>query len=161
MKKIIITIVTAIIVIVIAGLYYNYPRKVHFELVMEIEKPYPEFDLSHDLGFAYAENEEKFMYWLVDYIKKCNKNKGRAGAGCYTKDYVEELAKELDFTKYDYLIAWQKEIKELRHSPYLTNDDSLFFDKRTPLFATWDGIITDKVYIYRIKKNKRFRAPGP
>ena len=120
-KKILYIFAIATIVIVSAGLYYNCPRKVPFELVMEIEKPYPEFDLSHDLGFCYAENEEKFMYWLVDYIEKCNKNKGRAGAGCYTSDYVKELAKELDFTKYDYLKLPELKFKSLTEFNELEN----------------------------------------
>jgi hypothetical protein len=50
----------------------------------------------------------------------------------------------------------------LQHSPYLTKTaDGLYFDKRTPLIPSWDSVITDKVYIYRIKKNNKFRAPGP
>ena len=35
------------------------------------------------------------------------------------------------------------------------------YDKKTPLIPTWDKEVTDSLYVYRIKKNNRFRAPGP
>ena len=59
-------------------------------------------------------------------------------------------------------MVYQRQLKELRHSPYFTKTiDGLYFDKRTPLIPTWDSVITDKVYIYRIKKSNKYRAPGP
>lgn len=158
-KKILYILTTVITLFAIAGVYYNYPRKVPFELVKEIDKPAPEFERSYYGGFNYVNSTELLKYWMVDYYRKPSCIS--AGLNGYSKEYVEELAGELDFTKYDYLITYQKELKALRHSPYLTNNDTAYFDKRTVLIPTWDEEITDKVYIYRIKKNKRFRAPGP
>ena len=80
----------------------------------------------------------------------------------YDTIFVTNLAKELDFDRYDYIITYQKQLKELRYSPYLTKtEDGLYHDKRTPLIPTWDSVQTDKVYIYRIKKNEKYRSPGP
>lgn len=141
-------------------LYYYYPRKVSFEIVKIIDKPCKEYDNSQWFSFDYVENKERLKFWMIDYYNRlpCIE-KGIKG---YDSIFVENLSKELDFEKYDYIIAYQKQIKELKYSPYLTKtEDGLYFDKRTPLIATWDKVKTDRVYIYQIKKNKNFRSPGP
>ena len=141
-------------------LYYYYPRKVYFELAKEMDKPYSDFDRTYYIGFDYVDSEKMLIYWLVEHYKTFyppSKQKQD-----YDSNFVENLAKELDFEKYDYLIAYQKRLKGLRHSPYLTKtEDGLYFDKRTPLIPTWDSVQTDKVYIYRIKKNSKYRSFGP
>lgn len=141
-------------------LYYYYPRKVSFELVKVIDKPCKEYDKSHWFSFGYVQNKERLKFWMIDYYHRTScVEKGIKG---YDSIFVENLSKELDFEKYDYIIAYQKQIKELKYSPYLTKtEDGLYFDKRTPLIATWGRIKTNKVYIYQIKKNENFRAPGP
>lgn len=159
MKKIFLPSITILILILI-GIYcvhYYYPRKVSFELAKEIDKPYKEFSW---IGYDYVENAERLDFYMVRYYNKPSCIK--AGLKGYSLNFVENLAQELDFDKYDYIIAYQKKIKELRHSPYLTKtEDCLYFDKRTPLIPTWDSVLTDKVYIYRIEKNNEYRAPGP
>jgi hypothetical protein len=81
----------------------------------------------------------------------------------YDSLYVENLSKDLDFINSDYLITYQRKLSKLHHSPYLTilKDGLYDYDKRIPLIPTWDKEVTDSLYIYRIKKNNRFRAPGP
>ena len=141
------------------SLYYYYPRKVSFELTKEINKPNEDFDNSQWLSFNYIESKEKLIFWMVEkfqYPYSWYNEKG------YDSIFVENLGKELDFKKYDYIITYQKRLKELRHSPYLTKtEDGLYFDKQTPLIPTFDTEITDKVYIYQIKKNNKYRALGP
>ncbi|MDR3048156.1 MAG: hypothetical protein LBU51_11230 [Bacteroidales bacterium] len=150
-------IVLAVGVVELYRLYYYYPRTVSFELTNEIlkfENCYPRN------GFDYVENAEQLMYWLVTFYQRdiCVE-RGLTG---YDSIFVQNISKELDFKKCDYLITYQKQLKELQHSPYLTKtEDDLYFDKRTPLIPTWDSVITDKVYIYRIKKNNKYRSFGP
>jgi hypothetical protein len=136
---------------------YYYTRTVPFELAKEIDK----FENCYPRnGFDYIENAEVLMIYMID-IYKTIYPPSRQKSG-YDSIFVANLAKELDFKKYDYLITYQKQLKELRHSPYLTKtEDDLYFDKKTPLIPTWDSVITDKVYIYRIKKNSKYRAFGP
>ena len=138
--------------------YYYYPRKVSFELAKEIEKPYPEFDRTFYVGFDYVVNVERFFVYMIYYYEEFPQYYRKG----YDTIFVTNLAKELDFDRYDYIITYQKQLKELRYSPYLTKtEDGLYHDKRTPLIPTWDSVQTDKVYIYRIKKNNKFRAFGP
>jgi hypothetical protein len=154
-------IVTTVVFIVgLCILYYYYPRKVAFELTKEINKPYLDFDRSYYIGFDYVKDKERLIFYMINYYKKSSCVK--AGLKGYDSIFVENLGKELDFKRYDYIITYQKQLKELRHSPYLTKtEDGLYHDKRTPLIPTWDSVITDNVYIYRIKKNNKYRAPGP
>jgi hypothetical protein len=158
MKKTLLYIVLTVVFIV--GLciwYYYYPRKVPFELAKEIEKPCPEFDNSQFMGFEYARSKEEFMYWLTKHYSSFYLNNQ-----IYDSIFAEKIANEFDFTRYDYLITYQKKLKDLHHSPYLTKSaDDLYFDKRTPLIPEWDSSQANNVYIYRIKKNNQLRAPGP
>ena len=158
MKKKVLYIITMVVFVVgLYILYYYYPRKVSFELAEEILKPHKEFDNSQFIGFEYADSKYRLIYWLVKHYEPFYPKEQR-----YDSLFVENLAKELDFDRYDYIITYQKQLKELRYSPYLTKtEDGLCHDKQIPLIPTWDGVITDKVYIYRIKKNNIFRAPGP
>ena len=159
MKKKVLSILVATVVFVVGLyiLYYYYPRKVSFELAKEILKPHKEFDNSQFIGFEYADSKYRLIYWLVKHYEPFYPKEQR-----YDSLFVENLAKELDFDRYDYIITYQKQLKELRYSPYLTKtEDGLYHDKRTPLIPTWDSVQTDKVYIYRIKKNNKFRAFGP
>lgn len=159
-KKTLYIILTVVFVVVASLLYYFYPRKVSFELVKEIEKPHPEFDRTFYVGFNYVEDAERLKFFMVYYYNKASCIEGELKG--YSLIFVENLAKELNFDRYDYIITYQKKLKELRHSPYLTKTaDDLYFDKRTPLIPTWDSVQTDNVYIYQIKKNSKFRAPGP
>ena len=142
----------------LSALYFYCPRKVSFELATEITKPSEEFDNSQYRSFDYVEDEGQLLFSLVAFFSSFDDPKLQG----FDSLQVSNLAKNLNFKKFDYLVAYQKRIKELRHSPYLTKtEDGLYYDKQIPLIPTWDSEITDQIYIYRIKKNRRFRAPGP
>ncbi len=156
-KKLLYVVTTLMFVVGFCVLYYYCPRTVSFELAKEIPKPHDEFDNSHFMGFEYADSKDRLLYWLVEHYEPFYPLGYR-----YDSTFVENLAKTLDFEKYDYIITYQKELKSLSYSPYLTKSkDGLYYDKRTPLVPIFDTIMTDKVYIYQIIKNKRFRVYGP
>ena len=141
-------------------LYYYYPREVKYELAFEINIPDSTFDLSFFIGFNYVENKEWLMFYLIDFIN--NSSSPQHVLRGYNDEFVEDLSNKMDYERYDYLITYQKTMVRLQYSPYLTKTrDGLYFDKKIPLIPTWNTDKTDKIYIYRIKKNKRFRAPGP
>ncbi|MGI6291577.1 MAG: hypothetical protein ACOXZH_04030 [Bacteroidales bacterium] len=147
-KKLLYIVTTVVFVVGLCILYYYYPRKVSFEFVEEIDKPNESFDNSQWFSYHYIQNEERFIYFLTDYYKQ--RYPPQQG---YDSTYAYNIVKNLDYEFYDYIIVYQKKLKDLQHSPYLTKTaDGLYFDKRTPLIPTWDSVITDKVYIYRIKK---------
>lgn len=156
-------IVTCVMIITIClacNFWYYHPRIVEYELTTEISKPSPNFDRSHEVGFDYIHNEERLMFFMVKYYEKLSCI--RTNLTGYDSLYALKISKQLNYEKYDYLIVYQKELQSLRFSLYLTKTkDDLYFDKRTPLIPTFDTLITDKVYIYQIKKNNKFRAPGP
>jgi|LSQX01.2.fsa_nt_gb hypothetical protein len=141
-------------------LYYCCPRYVSFEPTTEFQKPSTDFDNSQFIGFNYADTQDKLIYWLVEHNKTIYPPSKQEQS--YDSIFVQNLAKELDFQKYDYIITYQKQLKALRHSPYLTKtEDGLYYDKKTPLIPIFDNMITDKVYIYQIKKNNKYRSFGP
>lgn len=145
-KKMLYIVTTAVFVVGLCILYYYYPRKVSFELAKEIEKPYSEFNRIDYVGFDYIEDAERFKFFMVYYYNKASCIKAELKG--YSLIFVENLSKELNFDRYDYIITYQKKLKELRHSPYLTKtEDGLYHVKRTPLIPTWDSVQTDKVYI--------------
>ena len=155
-----ITSIILIIVVVVFVLYYYCPRKVTFELVKEINKPDRNFERIDYNGFDYVENEEQFKYYLTDFYNKesCKRDNLKGFSPCF----VETIAEEFDFSRYDYIITYQKKLISLKHSPNLTKtEDNIYFDRRTPLIPIWDSEETGKIFIYRIAKNNRFRAPGP
>ncbi|MDX9799105.1 MAG: hypothetical protein RBT05_09645 [Bacteroidales bacterium] len=160
-KKSRILIILAVFISVgIYCLYYYYPRRIDFEFVKEIEKPNKEYDNSQFIGFDYIKDADRLMFFMVDYYKKASCI--RDSLGGYDSLFVQNLSNELNFDKYDYIITYHKQLKELRHSPYLTKKrDGLYFEKQIPLIPNFDTLITDKLYIYRIKKNNKYRAPGP
>jgi hypothetical protein len=158
-RKMLYCVTTVVFIVGLCVLYYYYPRSISFELTKEIDEPNLDFDISYWLSYDYVPNEERLMFWMV---KKYQYPYSRADEQGYDSIFVQNLSKELDFKKYDYIITYQKQLKELRHSPYLTKtEDGLYFDKKTPLIPTFDTEITDKVYIYQIKKNNKYRALGP
>lgn len=141
-------------------LYYYYPRTVKYELAFEINKPDSTFDRSYFIGFDYVENKDWLMYYLIESLNKSSSPNHLLKG--YDNVFLEDLASKMDFDRYDFIVTYQKRLVKLQHSPYLTREkDGLYFDDLTPLIPTWDTEKTDKNYIYRIKKNKRFRAPGP
>jgi len=160
----------AIIVTVILCYRYYYSKTkdddfetihVLFEFVKEIPKPSEDFDGSQWFTYDYIRNEERLMFFLVDWYKG-GFPEGIRGQG-YDPVFVQNLNKELNFDKYDYLIVYQRRLIALTYSPYLAKkyDGMCHHEKRKPLIPTFDTEITDKVYIYRIKKNDKFRPPGP
>ena len=147
-------IVAAVLLAVIHAGYYYTERTVPFEYVTRI----PKFDGCHPQGFDYANTGERVYYYLVDYYKNpARQKKGLAGCDSVL---VSRLIQDLDFERYDYVITYMQKMTKLKHSPYLTNNfDDLYFDKRTPLIAEYDGLTYDSLYVYRIRKNSNFRAP--
>ncbi len=157
-EKMLYIVTTVVFVVGLCILYYYYPRKVSFELAKEIE---PFTGLSSPMnGFNYVKDENELFFWLIYcYDKPICKERGLMG---YSLPFVKRLASELDFETYDYLITYKQKLQSLFYSSYLTRTkDGLYFDKLTPLIPEFYPEITDKVYIYRIKKNNKFRAPGP
>ena len=156
-KKMLYSITTIVLIAGLGAIYYYYPRNVSFEFTMEIQKPSKEFDNSQFIGFDYIDSKDNLRYRLVDWFKDFYPQEQ-----IYDTIFVQNLAKELDFKKYDYIITYQKQLKSLRHSPYLTNTkDGLYYIKEIPLFPTFYNVITDNVYIYGIKKNNKYRSFGP
>ena len=151
------SIIMIVCIVGLCVLYYYYPRTVPFELAKEIQKPHKEFDNSQFIGFEYADSKSMLIYWLVEHYKTFYPQEQ-----LYDSIFVETLVKKFDFEKYDYIIAYQKELIGLKYSPYLTRTkDGLYYDKKTPLIPTFKSQYTDKIYVYKIKKNNKFRPPGP
>lgn len=156
MKKIFLIVVSSIV----AFAYYFYPRTVSFEFVEEISLPTDAFDRREYIGFDYVESVDRLYFYLVEFYERIPNDDPKLKG--YDRDFVRQLSEGFDFEKYDYLITYQKTLNKLQYSPYLTKEkDDIYFDKRTPLIPTWNKRGTDKVYVYRIKKNDHFRAPGP
>ncbi|GAB1251878.1 hypothetical protein Tsumi_09830 [Porphyromonas miyakawae] len=145
---------------IVAFAYYFYPRTVSFEFVEEIPLPTDAFDRREYIGFDYVESVDRLYFYLVEFYERIPNDDPKLKG--YDRDFVRQLSEGFDFEKYDYLITYQKTLNKLQYSPYLTKEkDDIYFDKRTPLIPTWNKRGTDKVYVYRIKKNDHFRAPGP
>ena len=162
-KKVMLLIVGIIIVLIFVGLYcfhYYYPQKVSFELFREIPKPTESFDNSYWLTYSYIQNEEELMFSLVNYYKILPSEIKKEG---YDSIFVKKLSEMLDYKHYDYIISYQKQLKALTYSPYLAKKKDKLGDceEKKPLIPTFDTVITDKVYIYRIEKNNEYRPPGP
>ncbi|WP_411915695.1 hypothetical protein [Porphyromonas miyakawae] len=156
MKKIFLIVLSCIV----AFAYYFYPRTVSFEFVEEIPLPTDAFDRREYIGFDYVESVDRLYFYLVEFYERIPNDDPKLKG--YDRDFVRQLSEGFDFEKYDYLITYQKTLNKLQYSPYLTKEkDDIYFDKRTPLIPTWNKRGTDKVYVYRIKKNDHFRAPGP
>lgn len=156
MKKIFLIVLSCIV----AFAYYFYPRTVSFEFVEEIPLPTDAFDRREYIGFDYVESVDRLYFYLVEFYERIPNDDPKLTG--YDRDFVRQLSEGFDFEKYDYLITYQKTLNKLQYSPYLTKEkDDIYFDKRTPLIPTWNKRGTDKVYVYRIKKNDHFRAPGP
>lgn len=156
MKKIFLIVVSSIVTFS----YYFYPRTVSFEFVEEIPLPTNAFDRREYIGFDYVESVDRLYFYLVEFYERIPNDDPKLKG--YDREFVRFLAEGFDFKKYDYLITYQKTLNKLQYSPYLTKEkDDIYFDRRTPLIPTWNKTETDKVYIYRIKKNDHFRAPGP
>ena len=124
----------AIIVIAILCYRYYYSKTVHvpFEFVKEIPKPREDFDRSQWLTYHYVRNEERLMYFLVDWYKTTYPpEKQKKG---YDSVFVQHLGKELNFDKYDHIITYQKQLKDLAYSPYLAKtEDGLGYLKESLL----------------------------
>ena len=97
-------------------MYYFIPRSVPFVLEKEMEKPSREFDYHYCMGFYEAGCKERLMFLLTEKMKEESYSQGKA----YDSTFVDDIAKDFDFEKYDYLITYQKKLLKLQHSPHLT-----------------------------------------
>ena len=141
--------------------WYFYVRHVKFDLVKVLDPPKHGIGGNADFrGFELVENENDLLFWLCEQFKKSYyRDKGVIG---YDIGYVKLLSKELDYDNFSYLITYSKEVIDLQHSPYLTrHEDGLYFDKRIPLFPKFNSNSTNKIYIYKIKKDGKYRCFGP
>lgn len=141
--------------------WYYHVRHVKFELEKVLAPPEHGVGGNADfMGFELVENENDLLFWLCEQFKKSYyRDNGVIG---YDMEYAKKLSKELDYENYNYIITYNKEILDLQHSPYLTrHEDGLYFDERTPLFPTFYTKRTDKVYIYKIKNDCKYRCFGP
>lgn len=123
-------------------LYYFYPRNVAFSL-------YREFDITNKEEFFpyhYVDNEDIFCVLLI-------KENG------YDSVFVTDIAKKIDFINYNYIITFNKNLLKLSYSPYYTDfEDGCPSVKLTPLIPKYSQNKTNKMYIYKIKKNSKFRG---
>ncbi len=160
MKKriLLLLIIITLISICIYCLYYYYPRKISFELFIEIPKPTESYDNSQWLSYHYIQNEERLIYFLTDYYKQ--RYPPQQG---YDDLFAYNVSRTFDFKNYDYIMVYQKQLKSLSYSPYLAKKEDGIGDceKKKPLIPAFDTTLTDRVYIYRIKKNNKYRPPGP
>ena len=157
-KKKVISFLSLISLLISTSLiYYYYPRSIDYEMVRSIQKPYEDFDMSYFKGFNYVNDQERLKYWLNDFF-----NKSSSFYHGYNPIVIDCLSKELDFYKFDYIITWHREIEKLQYSPHLSKTkDDIPHDRRIPLIPTFKDTTTDSIYIYKIRKNNKFRAFGP
>ncbi len=104
--------------------------------------------------FYYAPTKEWFLFWVYDH---------QISDGLPPLIENPDLS-SFDFEKYDYLLFKGKKLKELSYSPWLTHTEDNICrheDKRTPLISTLEDASMDTLYIYKIDKTDKFRAPGP
>ena len=142
-------------------IYYFVPRHVIFEHVKTINQPIRYYDRTEETNFNYISNKNDLWWWFRDWYSTDPLfiEKGIIG---YDSLFIAQLSEELDYCNYDYIITYQRELKELKHSPYMSHDDAAYyFDKRTPLIPVFKEKHTTKVYIYKIKKSGDFRSTGP
>lgn len=168
--KTITLIITGFILVISVSIvsYYYIPRIVPFKMVIKIQKPNKTFNRRCFVGFDYVNNEERLYYKLVDYYKKPSCIKSSLVG--YDSLFVSNIIDSFDFEEYDYLIAYQKKLIDLKYSPYLTrtNDGLYHYRKEIPLIPSWDTTsigVTDSIFIYKIKKPckicRKYRSLGP
>ena len=157
-KKIIFIVFIIVFTIVSIALYIFYPRNVKFIYILEFDaheylKPSDRID--------YCFNYRSMILALQYRINDPN-NKGKKIMG-YSDSFLEEIANQLDFDNFDYIISTMRPLNKLLYSPYLTvaNDTVYHIDSRYPLIPKFDQKVTNKVYFYAIKKNNKFRNLGP
>ena len=139
--------------------YWYYPRQVHFNLVSQLVQPDGNAFLSSYMGFDKVDTPERLLFYLAgDYNNSIYVNRY-----CYYTTEIENISEGFDYFHNDYIITYNKRLKALKHSPFLTrtNDDLHEFMEGIPLIPIFEDKFTDSVYIYSIKKNSHFRAPGP
>lgn len=156
-QKYIIGIALVALVVTVYLCYYYIERTVSFEYVMRI----PAFKNCYPReGVEYVQSKKRMYFFLVDFYKKPSCQKDEIFG--YDSTYVSPLIEDLDYEKYDYVISYMMKVSKLKYSPYLTDtEDGLYFDNRIPLIPEFEKGIYDFVYIYRVKKDYRFRAMGP
>lgn len=151
-RKMFIVIMFLILTCVFGGLIYRYyhcsyvPFEFHTTIAIVGNTSSPS-------GFVYADNTERLMFWLNDYREWSN-----------LQPAIEDIdLSSYDFQKYDYLLFSGYKLESLYYSPWLThkNDECYNYDRRIPLMSTLVSGSIDTMYIYRIRKTDRFRAPCP
>lgn len=150
------SLIIVILTLISIEIYYKYERLVPFEYVTSL----PKFHNCYFRDIDYIDSEKRMHFCLVDFYKK--KSCQKAGLTGYKDEYITVLSRKIDFTNYDYILSYTKKIKILKYSPYLTKKhDNLYFDKRIPLIAEYLKGEFDSIFIYKIRKTGKFRAPGP
>lgn len=124
--------------------YYFYPRKVKFELVQKIQIK------QRDHSLIILREKDVFERFTKENLNSRELN----------EDLTNFL--KLDFVKNDYLLTFNKELKSLKHSPYLSRKYDLcsYLDAK-PVIPCY-GDTTDKcLYIYKIKVKNKYRSICP
>lgn len=161
MKRYIVIVFFVFVAILLWCIYYFVPRHVNFELVQTFDQPVPYFDRTKEINFNYIHDRDDVWFWFGEWYSTHPYFIEKNIVG-YDSIFIKQLADELDYSRFDYIVTYQRELKELKHSPCLSHDDAAYyFDKRTPLIPVFKEKHTTKVYIYRIKKNGDFRSTGP
>ena len=149
MKKII----TVFLSIILFGflICFYYPRNVSFSLAQSILL-HEDCIINTGETFIYFRDLNKMHYFFTDrHDWRCSKD---------IKINIDFNV--FDFDKYDYLVFYRKKPYALSYSPYLTKiRDDLHYDSRIPLIPKFEKIEYDSIFIYKIKKSPKFRAPGP
>lgn len=150
-KSFFITINCFFSIICMCLIYYFYPRNVYFEYVDTIPIKNMSYTNADYSGVIILHNNDE----IYRYTMAFNYETG------VDSTYIYTFNRSLDFMNYDYVLSYHRKLICLKYSPYLRNKDTLYFDRKYPLIPTFDDNISMYIYVYKIKKNKRFRSVGP
>ena len=138
----------AITVISVFSYKYFKTKYVHFEFVGSTD--FPLIDKNYfDHSFYHFVTDRELLYVLMS----------KAEIDSTTINIID---KKLSYKKEDYIITYNKELLNLVYSPYLAfkKDACEYLDEK-PLFPKYSEIRTNKIYIYKIKKDIGYRVPCP
>ena len=135
--------------------WYFYPRKIVPQKVCALHIPNDTFNLYACMSIDLIQDSASLHTSMI-----------MAGVSLPPTGFdsmdIFALHSVLNYQNYTYVLNWNKELIELRHSPYLTNHiDGLYYDAKIPLFPLSKDTRTDSLHVYYIPKTHAFRAPGP
>ena len=157
-KKNIFNIFIIIFTIVSIALYIFYPRNVKFTYALEIDA---HKYISKCNCISYCSEYKDIEHCLHNSLNDLNNPREKIVG--YSKSYLKEIATNLNFNNYDYIITYKQQLDKLSYSPYLTlTEDALYLiNSKCPLIPTFKETKSNKVYFYAVRKNNKFRILGP